>query len=49
MQNIINQILLQNAAAEAEGAAAQEKQQDEIQKFNKMLDAFKLELEANQY
>ena len=47
MQNILNEILLTNAAAEAERAAAQEKQANEIEKFNKMLDILKLEQERN--
>lgn len=49
MQNILNGILLTNAALETERANAAKHQKDELQKFNKMLDAFTLELEANQY
>lgn len=49
MQNIINEILLTNAARETERAAAASNQTDELEKFNKMLDAFYMDLAANQY
>lgn len=49
MQNIINEILLTNAARDAERANAADKQADELKKFNKMLDAFYYDTAANQY
>lgn len=49
MQTILNEILLTNAAREVERNAAAAKQTEELQKFNKMLDAFYMEVEANQY
>ena len=49
MQTILNSILLENAARMAEIKTNQDKQAAEIEKFNKMLEAFQLEAEVNQY
>lgn len=48
MQNILNDILLTNAARETERATAAKNQTNELKKFNKMLNAFYYDVEANQ-